>query len=390
MVALMTQPGNEGRGAYTFSSRPRAVRGNSKKYRGEDDQPTIYGNIMYDRRIVRGNTYAKHTLPLTSGPDLLEVQQNNEAQRRLRARKRAQEKMKPKTPGPVEGRMHVDVQTELYLEELTERTDETDVETQTDAFMDRPPTPLYTAAKTGIDSGTQIEEGELFAFDVEVKPLLDSLVGKTMEQALLEVMEETELDNLRTQQRRFQELRNAEFVETQRLEEKERRHKEEKENRVEQHTECLKMEKETAAKIASRAFAQSYLIDLVPSVFGHLEDRGFFFDPVEREIEKEFMPKLMEETEVEIQKARIARNCLDTIIRDLVTNRDQIYSEMDEAIEAPIRAAIDNVLNSRKQEPEENAGIEGGLDQKFSGEQVEETISEGDNSASTLNSRGQL
>ena len=25
-----------------------------------------YGNIMYDRRIVRGNTYAQHTLPAVS------------------------------------------------------------------------------------------------------------------------------------------------------------------------------------------------------------------------------------------------------------------------------------------------------------------------------------
>ena len=25
-----------------------------------------YGNIMYDRRVVRGNTYAQHTLPVVS------------------------------------------------------------------------------------------------------------------------------------------------------------------------------------------------------------------------------------------------------------------------------------------------------------------------------------
>lgn len=54
------------------------------------------------------------------------------------------------------------------------------------------------------------------------------LVGKTMEQALLEVLEEEELARLRAQQRAFQELRNAELVEVQRLEEQERRHREEK------------------------------------------------------------------------------------------------------------------------------------------------------------------
>ena len=42
------------------------------------------------------------------------------------------------------------------------------------------------------------------------------------------------------------------------------------------------MEKETAGKIAARAFAQSYLSDLVPAVFATLNHSGFFYDPVER------------------------------------------------------------------------------------------------------------
>ena len=41
-------------------------------------------------------------------------------------------------------------------------------------------------------------------------------------------------------------------------------------------------EKETAEKIAARAFAQSYLSDLVPAVFANLSENGFFYDPVER------------------------------------------------------------------------------------------------------------
>lgn len=49
-----------------------------------------------------------------------------------------------------------------------------------------------------------------------------------------------------------------------------------------QQREVLRKEKETAEKIAARAFAQSYLADLVPTVFGTLSDNGYFFDPVER------------------------------------------------------------------------------------------------------------
>lgn len=94
------------------------------------------------------------------------------------------------TPQPVEGRRHMDVQTELYLEELTDAPQETDAEAQTDAFLDRPATPLYVPLKVGMDVATQIEVGELFNFDVEVEPLLEVLVGKTLEQALQEVCEE--------------------------------------------------------------------------------------------------------------------------------------------------------------------------------------------------------
>lgn len=90
-------------------------------------------------------------------------------------------------------------------------------------------------------------------------------------------------------------------METQRLEEQERRHREEKvhvllavcssvwdlscslqERRMRQQREALLKEKETAEKIAARAFAQSYLSDLVPSVFNTLSEHGFFYDPIER------------------------------------------------------------------------------------------------------------
>ncbi len=68
----------------------------------------------------------------------------------------------------------------------------------------------------------------MFDFDIEVKPILEVLVGKTIEQSLLEVMEEEELANLRQQQREYEEMRNAEKVEQQRLEEQERRLTDEK------------------------------------------------------------------------------------------------------------------------------------------------------------------
>ncbi|KAJ8797178.1 hypothetical protein J1605_017406 [Eschrichtius robustus] len=289
-----------------------------------------YGNIMYDRRVIRGNTYALQTVPLPGQPDLAEIQRQQQAKRRALAKKRAQEQLRPRTPEPVEGRKHVDVQTELYLEEIADRIIEVDMECQTDAFLDKPPTPLFIPAKTGKDMATQILEGELFDFDLEVKPMLEVLVGKTIEQSLLEVMEEEELANLRASQRAHEELRNVELAEVQRLEERERRHREEKERRKQQQWQVVHKHNETAQKIAAQAFAQRYLADLLPSVFSSLRDGGYFYDPVERDIEIGFLPWLMNEVDKTIECSMVGRTVVDMLIREVVEKRLSLYEHKDD------------------------------------------------------------
>ncbi|XP_054052140.1 radial spoke head protein 3 homolog [Rissa tridactyla] len=316
---------------YSYCSRPRALPARPK-YRAPPDaaepekEPVRYANLMYDRRVVRGNTYALQVVPVSTQPSPLEIQRQREARKKALARKRAKEQMQPRTPEPVEGREHIHVQTELYLEEISDRIIEVDTECQTDAFLDRPATPLFIPAKTGKDVATQIEEGELFDFDIEVKPILEVLIGKTVEQALLEVMEEEELAHLRARQRAYAELRNAELAEAQRLEEQDRRYREEKERRKRQHMQMLQKQKETTEKIAARAFAQHYLADLVPSVFNNLRDSGFFYDPVERDIETEFLPWLMTEVEETLERKVLGRTVLDSLICTVVEKRLDAFS----------------------------------------------------------------
>lgn len=50
---------------------------------------------------------------------------------------------------------------ELYLEELSDYVAVATVECQTDAFLDKPATPLFVPAKSGKDVSTQIEVGEV-------------------------------------------------------------------------------------------------------------------------------------------------------------------------------------------------------------------------------------
>ena len=60
------------------------------------------------------------------------------------------------------------LQTDSYLEQLTDSVAEAEMSTQTDPFKDRPSTPLFVPAKAGLDVTTQIEAGDLFDFDFEV------------------------------------------------------------------------------------------------------------------------------------------------------------------------------------------------------------------------------
>ena len=58
--------------------------------------------------------------------------------------------------------------------------------------------------KTGIDKITQIGDYDLFDYDREVQPILNVLLTKSVEQAILEVEEETELQEIRKFKQEYQ------------------------------------------------------------------------------------------------------------------------------------------------------------------------------------------
>lgn len=164
---------------------------------------------MYDRRVFRGNT---HGMNMLKTADLKMTAAEKDAARIKREREQKKidmiksqllqfKKQKTKTspydlrPGPP-ARIEVDL-TFFLQEQGRAKPEETEVKTQTDTFVPRPATPKYIPKKTGIDKNTQVENYELFDYDREVQPILNVLLTKSVEQALLEVEEETELDEIR-------------------------------------------------------------------------------------------------------------------------------------------------------------------------------------------------
>ena len=280
---------------FSYSTQPHAAPVKRRpKYREEADGGPDTLNLMNDPRIVRGNTFAAKVMTnsLKREQDTLKTENDRRLKSEI-AKKKAINTNRTSTPPPIEGRVHMDIQTDDFLEELTDRPIEIDMDTQTQPFLDQPSSPLFVPAKTGQDVETQIDPGDLFDFDLEVEPILEVLVGKTIHVSMLELMQEEELEAIRRQQEEFEAIRNIELAEVQRLEAEARRRIEEKQRRIQQEKERVAEKMDLEEKIAARAFAQQYLNSLHTGVFSMLQDEGFFFDPVKKEVEETFMTNLL-------------------------------------------------------------------------------------------------
>ena len=128
----------------------------------------------------------------------------------------------PCTPRALVGREHVSVETDEFVETLTDKPPFYEKEIQTEFNIEKPPVRHYLPVKTGLSKETQIWDGDLFDFDYEVEPILQVLLGKTMEHSRMEVLEEEELKVMKQQQQHYQNLKKDELEEIHRLEEKER------------------------------------------------------------------------------------------------------------------------------------------------------------------------
>ncbi|XP_033209519.1 radial spoke head protein 3 homolog B isoform X2 [Belonocnema kinseyi] len=296
-----------------------------------------FGNIMYDRRVARGSNFSSAPVAMDCESQAMrhaETRRREMAGRKVRSQASRALLRRIGSPPPVPGRKHEPVQTDLYLEELYEKPDESEVATQTDYFLDRPSTPIYCPGKIGQDVCTQIEAGDLFDYDVEVQPILEILVGKTIEQALIEVLEEEEIAALREQQRRFLELRAAEKAEQQRLEEQERRLREEKCRRVKQHQEATKTQQETEDRVAAAVLLTGYIAELLPAVLEGLKMSGFLLDEIKADVEEGFMPWLMKEVKKEVGSMIDSRELLMEIIKEILENRAETYKRLGEEYDA--------------------------------------------------------
>jgi hypothetical protein len=85
-----------------------------------------------------------------------------------------------------------------------------------DYFIDRPPAPVYVPNPDGDNKDVQVfdKDDDLFDFELEAEPILEVLVGKALECARIEVLEEYEDEQQRNHRRGFKQTKEAQLMET--------------------------------------------------------------------------------------------------------------------------------------------------------------------------------
>lgn len=230
------------------------------------------------------------------------------------------------TPPPFAGRRHETIQTEKYLEELFDHPQEFDAGVQTDLFLQRPPSPVFVPQKTGIDAETQILDGELFDFYMEVQPIVEALVGRTIEQAVIEVMHEEELADLKEQQQRLLSIREREEAEIQRLELQECRLEAEKKRRRVQDEITKSIDKEMQERVTAAKLLQGHINDLLPGILEQMEPLR---DEEDRKLQEETLkPWLVEQVAEEIGQMIDSRDLLEEIVKQVLQHRAELYLNM--------------------------------------------------------------
>jgi radial spoke head protein 3 len=90
-----------------------------------------------------------------------------------------------------------------------------EAEVEPDFFIDRPPTAIYVPDSPGHDKSTVLndrQDPDLFDFNAEVEPILQVLIGKSLELSKIEVIEEYEHDLFVAHKKQFKMLRESELI----------------------------------------------------------------------------------------------------------------------------------------------------------------------------------
>ncbi len=299
-------------GSFTYTSEPHSA---PRLFSQTLPTRGVPLTLMSDPRVVRGNT---HSLA------------------RKISKARSEEIKEKRTARILEQRAHEDEEssnmpfysfvTKPFAEEdidimkyLVEPEDvivpKKECTTQVDEFRPLPAPSKYIPRKTGIDKYTQVEdERELFVFDLEVAPMLEVIVRKTIEQAVVEVEQEFELNKLHDEVARYEEIMSNES-----------NWMKEQENNIKKKQDDIreKLNSILATKAAERQIklgvAGFQMIDqLFPALFENIHSdnvtHGIWQIPDTENARKNVLPSAISEVQQQLQALSVAEMMVNGMV----------------------------------------------------------------------------
>ncbi|CAN0347752.1 unnamed protein product [Ectocarpus sp. 12 AP-2014] len=349
--------------AHEFSSQPRPVKtrphkkqqlrqhvlvgsgGSGKGNTGARHDPFFPINIHHDPRVARGNTFAgdRRDAPPSAEPGPKTVAKKSRKHLgQSRSRGSSSSFFDTRASQPV---LREELDLSRYLVEPggAAARPEREADTQTDDFQERPQTPDFVPKKTGVDAWTQIEVSDkLFDFEAEVQPMLAVLVGKTLEQARIEVEREHELLFIREaatalvhqraeEAQQVLELKQAAVEAEKKKEELRRRQREEANRRrlAKEKVACLQLVRQVLPLSLDRAFEQ-------------LSVKSWETQSVQQ-IKKVFLPWLFGRVAADVGQRSSVLDALDSVLESVdetaETARIQRIQDRDREAETRREAA---------------------------------------------------
>ena len=300
---------------------------------------------MFEKRVVRGNTYSSYMVAQTELEDAAAMQA--EQKRHMRQNQRhqqedpdmdyhqQQQEMGATGPLAPKGCKNKEAYTDAGVETETDLPPCHDATTQTEWVIEKKLPDLSMPVYTGIHKETQIYANEgLFDFDYEAEPIVQVIVTRVLEESQIEVVEEEELKVLKRRQRHLKKINDREEEEKRAIEQVEQ----EKETKNLNRNSKLRKKKalmiDTHKHMISRVYSKRFLSGVQDTAFEILENMCMFLDEEAKGIKDAFLPWLYAETLSNIKSSyghsvgveAMAKNVEGGI---LATHRHSVFSEME-------------------------------------------------------------
>ena len=329
---------------------------NKAKYINEQGGSKLTYNFVTDPRLKRGHNFGIIYVTSSNYEDNLTDQKKTSQKQDIKKSKNFLAQNKQKTTEEKNKKPEnegVGVCTEKVQSTVRPTPITFEEIIQTDPLPPRPQTPLIWPEKTGKDVETQIEDGDLFNFDEEVKPLVHVIASKTIEEARREVLEELELEKIKEQQQKYAEfnLRNDNRVKS--IEEQEKKRFEEHNRKKMLKKNRIEVTKKFQQKLTSRMKAKNYISKLKFDVYESLGEKKVFKNKDDNYYFTDLLPELQSLTEEFTRNDYLIVNKLNDMFtkkkyfNDCQNHENAITTEKNRLAE---NERIRNIMHEREEE----------------------------------------